>query len=144
MSAVYYSRIIDAAPHRVWDIVGDFGSLPVWFPFVRRSNLSEGGGPRTVGTVRTNHLDDGTTVVEKLIELSDRDRRMVYDIIDGDAPVTDYTATISLFDVAEDNRTFVTWAASFSVLGEEAPVVEWVRNGIFRDCLAELARTLGV
>lgn len=142
MANVYYSRVIDAAPENVWEIVGDFGSLPKWFPFVISSEIN--GGPRTVGSIRTNHIDDGTSVVEKLVELSDRDRRMVYDVIDGDAPVTDYTATIRLYEVVEDHRTFVTWTASFGVIGEESPVVEWVRNSIFRSCLAELDRILCV
>jgi hypothetical protein len=81
---VHYSRVPDAPVGDVREVVSDFASLPRWCPFIDSSDLSEGGGPKQVGTVRTNHFNDGTVGEEKLTELSDRDRRVVYDIIGGD------------------------------------------------------------
>jgi uncharacterized protein YndB with AHSA1/START domain len=139
---VYYSRVLDAPADDVWEVVGDFASLPRWCPMIDSSDLSEGGGPKQVGTVRTNHFSDGTVGIEKLTELSDRDRRVVYDIIGGDPPVDDFTAVITVHEVSEDNRSFAAWSATFGTTGHADAVADWVRTGIFRTCLAELERVL--
>lgn len=144
MPNVRYSRIIAAPATRVWEVVGDFGSLPSWFPFVTASELEPAGGQRMVGALRTNHIDDGTTVVERLVALSDRKRRVTYDVVGGDAPVRNYTATITVHEISDEDSSLVTWAASFDAIGEADPIIDWVRNGIFRDCLEELDRVLRV
>jgi hypothetical protein len=86
--------------------------------------------------------NDGTVGIEKLTELSDRDRRVVYDIIGGDPPVDGFTAVITVHEVSEDNRSFVAWSATFDTTGEVGAVADWVRTGIFQTCLAELERVL--
>jgi uncharacterized protein YndB with AHSA1/START domain len=139
---VYYSRVLDAPAGDVWEVVGDFASLPRWCPMIDSSDLSAGGGPTQVGTVRTNHFSDGTVGVEKLTELSDRDRRVVYDIIGGDPPVDDFTAVIAVHEVSEGNGSFAAWSATFDATGDAGAVADWVRTGIFRTCLAELERVL--
>jgi uncharacterized protein YndB with AHSA1/START domain len=142
MVDVYYGRVLDAPVGDVWDVVSDFASLPRWCPMVDRSDLGEGGGPRQVGTVRTNHFNDGTVGMEKLTELSDRDRRVAYDIIGGEQPVEGYTAVITVHEVSEGNRSFVAWSATFDAVGDADAVADWVRTGIFQACLAELERVL--
>lgn len=97
-----------------------------------------------VGAPRTNHIDNGTTVVERLVALSGRERRVTYDVVGGDAPVRDYTATITVHEISDEDSSFVTWEASFDVIGEAEPIIDWLRNGIFRDCLEELDRALRV
>ena len=139
---VYYSRVLDAPAGDVWEVVSDFASLPRWCPFIDSSDLSEGGGPKQVGTVRTNHFSDGTVGIEKLTELSDRDRRVAYNIIGGDPPVDGFTAVITVHEVSESNRSFVAWSATFDATGDARPVADWVRTGIFRTCLAELEQVL--
>jgi Polyketide cyclase / dehydrase and lipid transport/Major Facilitator Superfamily len=79
---------------------------------------------------------------KRLTELSDRDRRAVYDVVGGDAPVTGYTATITVHEVTEGNRSFVAWSADFDTTGDAGAVAGWVRTGIFQTCLAELERIL--
>ncbi|SEH54598.1 Polyketide cyclase / dehydrase and lipid transport [Mycolicibacterium rutilum] len=142
MTTVYFSKVLRAPLPRVWEVVSDFGSLPMWFPFVTASDLVPAGAPRQVGAVRTNQIDDGTAVVEKLTELSDRDHRISYDVIGGDAPVRNYSATLTVYEVSDTATCFVTWIASFDAAGDAESVAEWVRNGIFRDCLAALEKTL--
>ena len=142
MPHVRYATVLDAPTQKVWDVVRDFGSLPAWFPFVVSSDLS--GGRFEVGAVRTNHIEDGTTIVERLTEVSEREHRVVYDVIDGDAPMTNYTACLSVHQVSDTDRTFVQWTASFdAVNGDGSAEAEWVRTGIFRACLIELERVLG-
>ena len=142
MVHVYYSRVLDALAGDVWQVVGDFVSLPRWCPMIDSSHLSEGGGPKQVGTVRTNNFNDGTIGIEKLTELSDRDRRVVYDIIGGDPPVDGFTAVITVHEVSDTNRTFVAWSATFDTTRDAGAVADWVRTGIFQTCLTELDRVL--
>ena len=142
MTAVYFGKVLHAPLERVWEVVSDFGSLPTWFPFVIASDLAPAGASRQVGAVRTNQIDDGTEVVERLTELSDRDHRISYDVIGGDAPVRNYSATLTVHDISDTDSCFVTWTASFEAIGDAEPVVAWVRNGIFRDCLIALEQTL--
>ncbi|CAB5285590.1 Polyketide cyclase / dehydrase and lipid transport [Burkholderia multivorans] len=142
MTRVYYSKVIAAPADRVWPVIRDFGALPVWFPFVENCVLGDGAAADQVGAVRTNTVTGGNVIQEQLLELSDRDRRIVYSVISGDVPVIDYTATLTVHAVTEDNRSFVTWSADFDVNGEVAPVAEWVRSGIFETCLKELERVL--
>ncbi|WP_158166602.1 SRPBCC family protein [Mycolicibacterium smegmatis] len=142
MTTVYFSKVLHAPLPRVWEVVSDFGSLPLWFPFVTASELVPAGASRQVGAVRTNQIDDGTAVVEKLTELSDRNHRISYDVIGGDAPVRNYSATLTAYDVSDTTTCFVTWTASFDAVGDAEPIATWVRNGIFRDCLAALEEIL--
>src|ERR1700760_4426913 len=113
MTQVYYRNVIDAPAENVWEIIRDFGSLPIWCPFVESSMLSNGGAPGQVGTIRSNTFSNGKITEEKLLELSDRDRRMVYSIVGGDVPTLDYSATITVHTVVDGNRSFVAWSATF-------------------------------
>jgi hypothetical protein len=52
---------IPAPPDQVWQLIGGFGSLPDWLPYIARSELSEGGRVRRLA----NPGDD--TIVERLV-----------------------------------------------------------------------------
>ena len=141
MPTVTYSTVLDVTPDRLWRVVRDFGDLPRWFPFIERTELEDGAVSDQVGAVRRNTVaETGNVIREQLVELSDRDRRIVYAIVGGDVPMTDYVATLTLHHVVDGDRTFATWSATFEPVGELAPLVEWVRDGIFATCLAELSR----
>jgi carbon monoxide dehydrogenase subunit G len=142
MAHVYYSKVLSVPADKVWGMIRDFGALPKWFPFVEKSVLNNGGVLGQVGTIRANTVADGKIIEEQLLELSDRDRRIVYAVISGDVPTKDYSATLTVHEVTADDRSFVEWSASFDVDGEIAPVAEWVRTGIFQTCLEELERLL--
>ena len=142
MAYVYYSRIISASADKVWNIVRDFGALPKWFPFVEKSVISNGSAPGQVGSIRANTVADGKIIEEQLLELSDRDRRIVYAVISGDVPTKDYSATLTIHEVTADARSFVEWSAQFDVDRDLESVSEWVRTGIFQTCLNELERIL--
>ena len=140
MTRVQYSKIIDAPVADEWAIVRDFGALDTWFPFVSHCRLKDGAMSGQVGMVRANTVADGAIIEETLLELSDRDRRIVYSVTKGDVPTIDYSATLELYDVTADGRTYADWIADFDVTGEVAPVASWVRDEIFQTCLDELER----
>lgn len=142
MAHVYFSKILAVSPGSAWSVVRDFGSLPVWFPFVKQSEL-RGGGPYEIGTIRANTVEDGSIIQERLLELSDRDRRVVYDIVAADIPTKNYSATLRIYEVTTDpGRCFIEWSADFDVEGDAASAIAWVRDGIFKTCLEELERVI--
>ncbi len=48
---------LNVPPDEVWDLIGGFGSLPDWLPYIPKSKITNGG--------RIRHLDnpDGQTIV---------------------------------------------------------------------------------
>ena len=83
MAHAYFSKILDVPADDAWAMIRDFGSLPVWCPFVKRSEL-RGGGPYEVGTIRANTMADDGVMEERLLEISERHRRIVFDIVAAD------------------------------------------------------------
>ena len=75
------ARIILSLPaDHVWQLIGGFGSLPDWLPYIPKSELSEGG--------RVRHLanPDGDAIVERLIAFDHAARSYSYAILK--APVS--------------------------------------------------------
>ncbi|WP_375419411.1 SRPBCC family protein [uncultured Hymenobacter sp.] len=142
MPQVTYSKVLDASADQVWALVRDFGALAQWFPFVSNCELKDGARPDQVGAVRVNTVAEGALIEETLLELSDRDRRLVYSLTKGDVPTTDYSATLTIHEVSADGRAFAEWSARFDVSGDPAPIVKWVRQDIFQICLDELERVV--
>lgn len=142
MPNVQYSKVIDAPADQVWTLVRNFGALDTWFPFVSHCELKDHAMAGQVGAVRINTVAEGALIEETLLELSDRDRRIVYALTKGDVPTIDYQSTLTIYEVLADNRTFAQWTARFDVNGEAAPVADWVRNDIFQICLDELERVV--
>lgn len=142
MPQVQYSKVIDAPAAQVWALVRDFGALDKWFPFVEKCRLKDGARPDQVGAVRVNTVAEGALIEETLVELSDRDRRIVYAVTKGDVPTLDFSATLTIHEVLADGRAYADWTARFDVAGDPAPVVHWVRHDIFQVCLDELERVV--
>jgi len=65
-----------------WVLIGGFGSLPDWFPYVRKSDLSERG--RVRGLVG----QDGATIVERLFAFDQATRSYTYSILHASFPVS--------------------------------------------------------
>jgi hypothetical protein len=60
---------------QVWHLIGGFGSLPDWLPYIPKSELHEGG--------RTRHLanPDGSAIVERLVAFDEKGRGYTYHIL---------------------------------------------------------------
>ncbi|MDQ2830114.1 MAG: SRPBCC family protein [Chloroflexota bacterium] len=142
MTEIFYSRVLDVPAEKAWAMVRDFGALAKWFPFIPKSVLRDGAAATEVGAIRDNTTQEGAVISEKLIELSDRDRRLRYEAIAGDIPMTDYTSTLTIFEVSEGDRALAVWTARYEPVGDPAPVAKWVHDGIFKTCLVEFERVL--
>src|SRR5262249_60022664 len=90
---------VSAPPDQVWRLIGGFGSLPDWFPFISKSELSAGG--------RVRHLADlrGDTIVERLEAFDDAARSYSYSILQAPFPVSGYLSTLRVQQAAAANRS---------------------------------------
>lgn len=142
MTEIHYSRVLDAPIEKVWRIVGDFGSLTQWFPFITKSVIRDGAASTQVGAIRDNTNAEGGVISEELVALSNGRHSMTYRVIAGDIPMKDYHSTLSIHEVTEDRRSFAVWTASYEPVGDAEKTAEWVRNGVFQTCLANLEEVL--
>lgn len=142
MTDIYYSRVLDVPAEAAWQVVGDFGALARWFPFITKSDIRDGAAPTQVGAVRENTTEEGNLISEELVAFSSQDRSLTYKVIAGDIPMKSFISTLSLYAVAEDDRTFAVWTARYEALGDARETADWLRNDVFRTCLANLERVL--
>ena len=90
MAKVNLSQELPVPAQTVWSVVGGFNALPDWHPAVAKSETQSEGGAK----VRTLWLAGGCTIVERLEQVSGKERTYSYSILSGPLPVADYTATI--------------------------------------------------
>lgn len=95
----------DAGIDDVWKVVGDFAGL---LQALGVPAELEGEG---IGQTRTISIG-GTPTVERLEERDEDARRIVYSIVTGQFPFTDYRSTMQLGDLG-DGRTRLTWSCTF-------------------------------
>jgi uncharacterized protein YndB with AHSA1/START domain len=102
MASISKERTIEADPDEVWSALRDWGAL--------HERLVPGFALDT-------HLDDGDRIVtffngavarERLIDLSDQDRRLVWSIVDG--PYTHHNGVAQVF-ANGDGKTRFLWIA---------------------------------
>lgn len=134
MTKVSMSTDLGVPAHDVWELVGDFNSLPEWLPDVEKSVLEKGG------KVRRLSIADGSTVVERLDRLDDKTRTCTYTITESDMPVRNYQATIRV--AGKDNTCKVEWSSEFEPVGDAAAATAFVR-GIYESGFISLRKIFG-
>ncbi|MFJ8799037.1 SRPBCC family protein [Streptomyces sp. NPDC102487] len=136
MATTTASIDIDVAPDRVWQLVGGFGSLPDWLPYIPVSELSEGG------RVRRLENEDGEVIVERLQAFDDEHRTYSYSILRAPFPVTGYRSTLTAHESAEPGRARVEWSGSFTPDGISDADAVTLFHGIYTQGLDALVQTL--
>jgi len=133
MTRIFVSAVIDAPIGDVWSTVRDFNGMPEWHPRFSRSHIEDGLPSSAIGCIRNfDIVEDGGTIRERLLMLSDRDYCFEYCILDSPLPVEGYVAKLTLRPVTVGNKTFGEWQAEFTVTDDsEAEVVDAVANGTF-------------
>jgi hypothetical protein len=144
MARVYVSSVINAPAKKVWDRVRDFNGLPKWHPRIRDSRIEDALPSDKVGCIRNFHLQNGDTIREQLLGLSDYDLFCTYAILESPMPLTDYVATLKLTPVTDGDRCFVEWTAEFNCDPEkEQDLVSGVGQNVFQGGLDALKRHFG-
>jgi len=111
---VYESAIIEAPIDRVWAAV-----KPVDFHFLKsvsKHSLLDKANANTVGGVREILYKDNTKQSLRLLELSEAQRFVTWDVI-ASLPALTYSSvihTVKLRRVTEDNHTFVQFTSDYS------------------------------
>ena len=119
---------------RVWQLIGGFGSLPDWLPFIPKSELRDGG--------RTRHLasPDGSTIVERLMAFNEKERSYTYHILQAPFPVTDYYSTLKVIAINHGEGSRVEWSGEFSAKDVSDQEASKIFQDIYDDGLEALAR----
>ncbi|WP_144147168.1 SRPBCC family protein [Paraburkholderia sp. BCC1884] len=119
----------------VWQLIGGFGSLPDWLPYIPKSELSEGG--------RVRHLanPDGDAIVERLIAFDNAARSYSYAILQAPFPVTDYVSTLKVVDNG-GSACRVEWSGRFTPKGVSDQEAVKLFQGIYEDGLKALTAEL--
>ncbi|TGD96035.1 SRPBCC family protein [Methylobacterium nonmethylotrophicum] len=102
---------IDAAPDKVWAVVGNFQDMS-WLPPVEKT---EGKGGNEVKATRILTLKGGATVEEELYKYSAEQKSLSYRINKVDVkvlPVNNYSSTIKV-EPAEGGKSQVVWDGAF-------------------------------
>jgi uncharacterized protein YndB with AHSA1/START domain len=101
---------IDAAPERVWEVLGDITSVSRWIPGVV--------GVTPDGMTRVCAFEDGHVQTERIHDYSPGGRSYRYAIDGAPLPVAD---NVGRFAVEEDGgRVRVVWESSFRALDPAA------------------------
>jgi uncharacterized protein YndB with AHSA1/START domain len=102
MASIRKEILIDASPEDVWAAVRDWGALHERLVpgFVLDTRLD--------GEDRIVTFASGAVLRERLVDLDDEDRRLVWSIIDG--PYSHHNASAQVFHEGEGAARFV-WAA---------------------------------
>jgi len=133
MATASASLDLAAPPEAVWKLVGGFGSLPDWLPFISKSEFSEGGRTRRLAT------PDGSAIVERLLAFDERGRSYTYHIVQAPFPVTDYYSTLKVTDGKGGNGSHVDWSGEFTPKGASDEEASRIFQGIYDEGLRALA-----
>jgi NADPH:quinone reductase len=137
------SSVIAAPVEAVWAVLRDFNGHDAWHPAVSSSVIETGEASDKIGCVRNFRLKDGSRVREQLLFLSDANRGFSYCILEAQAPLRNYVASVRLRAVTSDDSCLMEWRASFEPpLQERARLERFVREDIMEAGFAGLRRAL--
>jgi len=108
MQKVNVSGNINAPADEVWKRVANFGELDQFVEAVTNCT-TEGTG---VGSVRTLTMQDGGEVKEKLESLDNDNRVLTYSMVDSSMPIENYTGTIEVKRIDDEQSEFI-WSSEF-------------------------------
>ncbi|KAI8853587.1 hypothetical protein BC829DRAFT_439972 [Chytridium lagenaria] len=139
VSRISESRVYDAPLDAVWKHV-----RPVTFPFWNAvKNVEVEGYPDAVGSIRKVTFKDGAVQKYRVLELSDLEHSVTYEVIESNPPAQVLAAyhTLKLKSVTHTNGTFVEFVSDFAS-GENTPNVIEDSKYKKREALEDLAKAL--
>ena len=120
---------------KVWQLIGGFGSLPDWLPYIPKSELTDGG--------RVRHLSNpaGDPIVERLLAFDEDARSYRYAIMKAPFPVTGYVSTLTVIDQGA-TACRVEWSGTFTPTGVTDEEASKLFKKIYEDGLKALEQEL--
>jgi hypothetical protein len=135
MATAHASIDISRPANEVWQLIGGFGSLPDWLPYIPKSELKEGG------RIRYLWNPDGDPIIERLLAFDEDVRSYSYAILQAPFPVTDYVSTLRVVDKG-DWASRVEWSGTFKPAGVTDHEASKLFEKIYEDGLKALEETL--
>ncbi|MFF3611454.1 SRPBCC family protein [Streptomyces sp. NPDC002580] len=137
MATTTASIDIAASPDRVWQLIGGFGSLPDWLPYIPASELGDGG------RLRRLENEGGEVIIERLEAFDDEARSYSYSILQAPFPVSGYRSTLTVHAAPVEGSARVEWSGTFvpEGIGDDDAVALF--HGIYTQGLTALATTIG-
>ena len=137
MAEVRESGELGASVDEVWKLVGDFGG------FISAMGIPVEMNGEGIGQTRTIAMGPGDPTVERLEELDEAGKRIVYSIVSGPLPVQNYVSTIQLSD-AGSGRTKVDWSSTFEpAAGSSEADASAVISGIYKGGIGGMQQRFG-
>ncbi|KAI8899974.1 hypothetical protein BC833DRAFT_583540 [Globomyces pollinis-pini] len=111
MADVKESRVIPLPIEKVWAVI-----RPLHFKWLSSVKSVDSEQSDDVLSLKTINYKDGTVQKVKVVELSDLQYFITYDVIESNPPVTMMSAihTIRLRRISHDNTTLIEWESDFS------------------------------
>ncbi|MGM4915119.1 SRPBCC family protein [Rhizobium sp. 768_B6_N1_8] len=138
MASVVERIALPISPDHVWKLIGGFGSLPDWLPFISSLELHDGGRIRRFSTV------EGAQFSERLIRFDQAKRSYTYELVEAPIPVGTYRSTLGVTQSDADSGSVVEWSGEFKPVGVTEAEAVSVVSGIYRNGLKSLAQQFGV
>eukprot|EP00127_Corallochytrium_limacisporum_P001888 Clim_evm43s88 gene=Clim_evmTU43s88 len=107
------SCVLDATVETVWNVIK--GCQHGWWNLVTGCELDNCAATE-VGGVRKITFKDGTVQMVKVIEVSELEYYVTYEVISSEPAlkVMSSVSTMRLYRVSETNQTFMEWTTNFS------------------------------
>jgi len=120
MATIYKEFLVNAAPQFVWEAIKDVGSV--------HKRLAQGFVTDTVlaGDIRTVTFANGFVVKERIVTVSDQERRLAYAAIEGRA--SHHNAYLQVF-AAQDGQSRVLWVTDLLPNEMRGPIEQMVELG---------------
>ncbi len=104
---------IDATPEAVWAVIGRYMHVDEFAPFVTSVDALT-DGEDGIGSIRRNHFDDGTSMVEEVIEWEPNRGYRVRSSEFAPMPLHEVLAELSVVP-QKNGRSKVTWSMDYRV-----------------------------
>lgn len=118
MARSFYSTVLDAPAHVVWNKIRDFNE-DTWSGDVSKSWSENNMAGSEVGNIRIIQVGD-KQLHQRLLAYSDIDRWYTYEFAGTPSMnVENFRATLRVTPVVDGDRSFVTWEAEYDCSEEE-------------------------
>jgi carbon monoxide dehydrogenase subunit G len=138
MADVTVALKISAPADAVWDILGDFDSMPKWMPGIETSEVSGEG----VGAIRTVTSARVGTIKERLDAYDSTARSFAYSVLEGALPANNFSGRMQVVPEGEGACT-IHWSCNFEPKDGPEDEVKERFAGIFQRSLENLAQVVG-
>lgn len=132
---VSVEKFLPVSAETVWAIVGDFGGLATWHPYVPNCELSEDGLVRTIAI-------PPTPAVERLDAAASGPMLHVYTVDAGPMPMTDYRAEMGVRE--EEGGALLFYRSTSEPVGVDAAKLEAMLRKFFEAGFQAVAAKLSV